>query len=81
MSMNVKAAEVLTAAAQERLPEATLLRPQPGDVIVLRLREPMNDDLAHELSEQLAAQFEGTGVRTIVVGPDADLDVVRKGGD
>lgn len=80
MPVTREQAEVLTAAEQEQLPEVQLLRPQPGDVVVVRLSSGMSAQDFEHVADRLSAQFEDTGIKVVLIGPDAELSVVRQDG-
>lgn len=79
MSAHVDAA--MTAATAEEVAEVRLLRPRPGDVLVIRLKERLSGDDFAQFTERLEAHFDGSGIKAVVLDPDAELDVVRKDND
>lgn len=79
--MSARTDSAMAAVAADEVAEVRLLRPQPGDVLIVRLKERLTNEEFTEFSERLRAHFEDTGIKGIVLDPDADVDVVRKDGE
>lgn len=73
------AAEITSRATAEQLPEVRLLRPQPGDVIVVRLDRDLSARDLNDLGEQVRSVLP-QAVPVLFLDRSSDLEVVRKDG-
>lgn len=80
MAVTREQSAAMEAASKEQLPEVRLLRPQPGDVIVVHVNERVSSQVGHRLAEQVQAAVGIPDISVLVLGPGMDLDVVRRDG-
>jgi hypothetical protein len=66
-------------ACKLRLDEATVLRLEPGDIIVYKAQRAMTQHMLEHARETLAATFPG--YRVLVLDEGSDLSVARSGGE
>jgi hypothetical protein len=63
---------------QPELESVRVLRLQPGDVVVVRLADRIDKHAAETIRNDLRPKFPDHEV--LVLGPNADLEIVRDGG-
>lgn len=73
--------QVVALAGAAQLPEVRLLRPQPGDVVVVRLDELSSEQDMHYLSERVREVVKIPDIPVLVLGPGANVEVVRRDGE
>lgn len=76
----ITAEQVGAALTQPEMPEVRVLRPQPGDVLVVRL-PGVASEYELEQNRELIEELVGNGVKVLVLAEGSSLDVIRKDGD
>lgn len=77
--------QVATSVAEQLasdVPEVRLMRLRESDVVVIRVNSNhFSDSDMHYFQERLTESVSVRGVQFVVLGPDMDIEVVRKDGE